>query len=427
MNNSFIIKGDICFSKRVDELVTKENGYLICKDGVSMGVFDEIPSEYKDFQVYDYTNKLVMPGLVDLHVHAPQYHYRGLGMDLELLDWLQTYTFPHEAKYVKEDYARESYKRFVDGIKYGPNTRFSIFSTLHVPATIILMDMLEESGLVSYIGKVNMDRNGTDELEETGPEVSARKTREWLEEIKDKYKNTYPILTPRFIPSCSNTLMKLLSEIQVEYELPVQSHLSENQGEIAWVKELCPDSYCYGDAYEQFHMLGNKDTKTIMAHCVWSDEGEQKLLKERGVFIAHCPNSNMNLSSGIAPIRKYIRDGQNIGLGSDVAGGTHLSIFRAMSDAIQVSKLRWRLVDEDLEPLKVEEAFYLGTLGGGKFFGKVGSFEEGYEFDAIVVDDDSYSPTKDEDWNIAQRLERTIYLSENSNILHKFVRGKKIF
>lgn len=427
MKNSFIIKGDILYSKSQTELITKENGFLVCVDGVSKGVFDEIPAEYKDLEVMDNTGKLVMPGLVDLHVHAPQYHYRGLGMDLELLDWLQTYTFPHEAKYVDVDYAKVSYRRFVDEIIKSPNTRFSIFSTLHVPSTVLLMDMLEESGLVSFIGKVNMDRNGTDELEEVGPKVSARKTREWLDEIKGKYKNTYPILTPRFIPSCSDELMNYIHEIQNEYNVPIQSHLSENQGEIAWVKELCPGTDCYGDAYEKFKLLGSEEIPTIMAHCVWSDEREQELLKERGVFIAHCPNSNMNLSSGIAPIRKYLRDNQNIGLGSDVAGGTHLSIFRAMSDAIQVSKLRWRLVDQDLEPLNVEEAFYLGTLGGGKFFGKVGSFEDGYEFDAIVVDDDNYSPTKDTDWNIHQRLERTIYLSEDSNILHKFVRGNKIF
>lgn len=422
---SFILKGDICFSESPTELKTKENGYLVCVDGISQGVFDKIPDEYKDFKLIDYTGKLIMPGLVDLHLHAPQYHYRGLGMDLELLDWLQTYTFPHEAKYVDVDYAKEAYERFIKDLVKGPNTRFSIFSTLHVPSTILLMDMMEESGLVSFVGKVNMDRNGTDELEEVGPEVSARKTREWLDDIKGKYERTFPILTPRFIPSCSDELMELLKKIQSEYKIPIQSHLSESPGEIEWVKELCPDSTCYGDAYEQFKMLGSKDAPTIMAHCVWSDEVEQNLLKERGVYIAHCPNSNMNLSSGIAPIRKYLNDGQNVGLGSDVAGGTHLSIFRAMSDAIQVSKLRWRLVDESLEALKVEEAFYLGTLGGGSFFGNVGSFKKGFEFDAIVLDDETYSPTKD--WNIHQRLERTIYLSENNNILHKFVRGRKIF
>ena len=167
------------------------------------------------------------------------------------------------------------------------------------------------------------------------------------------------------------------------------------------------------------------DCPTVMAHCVWSCEEEQELIKKQGVFIAHCPNSNTNLSSGIAPVRKYINDNQNIGLGSDVAGGTHTSIFKAMADAISVSKLRWRLVDQNYAPITAAEAFYLGTIGGGKFFGKVGSFESGYEFDAIVVDDSRYTPQNQ--WDDVQRLEKTIYLSYDSDVIHKYVQGKKLF
>ena len=110
-------------------------------------------------------------------------------------------------------------------------------------------------------------------------------------------------------------------------------------------------------------------------------------MKEQGVFIAHCPQSNMNVSSGIAPVKQYLREGQKVGLGSDVAGGAHLSIFRAMTDAIQCSKLRWRLVDQDTPALTLPEALYMATKGGGAFFGKVGSFEPGYQFDAVVLDD----------------------------------------
>lgn len=423
MERSFILKGDICFSESANKIVTYDNYYLICLDGISKGVFKTIPEQYKNLKVYDYSNKIIIPGLIDLHVHAPQYHFRGLGMDLELLDWLNTYTFPQEAKYVDIEYAKKTYKVFVDDLVKSPTTRAAIFGTLHVPATIILMDLLEESGLISYVGKVNMDRNGIDELEEESDVISEQNTREWLELIKSKYNRTYPIITPRFIPTCSDELMKKLNVIKEEYNIPVQSHLSENQGEIEWVKELCPSAKNYGDAYNQFEMFGGK-TKTIMAHCVWSDEDEQKLMKQNGVFIAHCPNSNMNLASGIAPIRKFLNEGQKIGLGSDVAGGVYLSIFKQMTDAIQVSKLRWRLVDQALKPLNIEEAFYLGTLGGGEFFGKVGSFEENYEFDALIIDDSSY---KTEDLNLHQRLERTIYLSKDENIIHKFVKGYKMY
>lgn len=423
MKNNFIIKGDICYSKNQNELNTFEDKYLICKDGISMGVFDEIPNEYKNYEIFDFSDKIIVPGLVDLHVHAPQYTYRGLGMDLELLEWLNTYTFPEESKYSDMDYAKKSYEKFVHDLKYSSTTRASIFSTLHVKSTILLMNLLEKSGMVTFVGKVNMDRNGIETLQEKDAAESEKETRRWLKEIKGKYKNTFPILTPRFTPSCTDDLMKRLGKIEEEYNLPVQSHLSENQSEIAWVKELSPKSTCYGDSYDKFHLFGDF-SKTIMAHCVWSTEEEQKLLKERGVFIAHCPNSNLNLASGIAPIRKYLNEGQNIGLGSDIAGGIHLSIFKQMSDAIQVSKMYWRLIDEKCPPLTIEEAFYLGTIGGGKFFGKVGSFDNGYEFDAVVIDDTDY---KRDDLTLHQRLERTIYMSENRHVVHKYIQGNKIF
>lgn len=421
---SFVLKGDICFSKSKTNLETKSDSYLVCINGISQGVFSKLPSEYENLKFYDYTNKLIMPGLVDLHVHAPQYYFRGLGMDLELLDWLNTYTFPQEAKYENIIYAKESYKNFVEDIKKGPNTRAVVFATLHVPSTIVLMDLFEESGLISYIGKVNMDRNGSTYLQEKDAQKSASDTVKWLEEIKDKYKRTYPILTPRFTPSCSDELMTKLSKIQKKYNLKLQSHLSENQGEIAWVSELCPNTKFYAQAYSQFDLFGG-NCPTIMAHCVWSCKQEQELMKKQGIYIAHCPNSNTNLSSGIAPVKKYLHDNQNIGLGSDVAGGTHTSIFKAMADAISVSKLRWRLVDQNWPALSISEAFYLGTLGGGSFFGKVGSFDCGYEFDAIILDDKRYTP--ENDFDIVQRVERAIYLSQDTDILHKFVRGEILF
>ena len=162
-----------------------------------------------------------------------------------------------------------------------------------------------------------------------------------------------------------------------------------------------------------------------MAHCVYSTEEEIALMKKRGVFIAHCPQSNTNIASGIAPVRRYLDEGLSIGLGSDIAGGSSLSILRAITDAIQVSKLRWRLVDNSQEPLTLEEGFYMATLGGGSFFGKVGSFEKGYEFDAIILDDSNLPHPQI--ISARDRLERLIYLSDDRNIVGKYVSGRKIF
>ena len=419
----YAIKGDICYSKDIHKIVVSKDSYVVCKDGLCAGVYKILPKCYKMVPCYDYSGKLVIPGLVDIHMHAPQYTFRGLGMDMELIDWLNTHTFVEEAKYEDEEYSNKAYDIFVEDLKYSATTRACIFGTIHHKATSELMKKLENAGMCGYVGKVNMDRNSPEYLCEKSVNQAVEDTKKWIEEVKD-LKHIKPILTPRFIPTCSDKLMESLSEIQKENKLPVQSHLSENIGEIEWVKELCPDTNFYGEAYYKYNMFGG-DCPTIMAHCVHSNDDEIELMKKQNVFVAYCPESNTNLSSGIAPIRTYIEKGLKIGLGSDIAAGSTLSIFNAMAMAIQCSKLRWRLVDQSLLPLNIDEAFYLGTKGGGEFFGKVGSFEEGYEFDAVVIDDTSIKSARE--LELKERLERYIYLAQDQYIIAKFVAGNKVF
>ena len=427
--NNFILKGNICYSISKKELKTL-CGYIVCEDGICKGVFEEIPQEYQSFEVIDYSDKLIIPGMVDLHIHAPQYAFRGIGMDYELIEWLNTYTFPEEAKYKDIEYAKKAYSIFATNIRKSATTRACIFATQHREATKILIDLMEESGVISFVGKINMDRSAPDSLVEESADISAFNTFGWLNDISGKYKFTKPILTPRFIPSCTNELMEELREIQRTYNLPVQSHLSENQGEIEWVKELIPEADFYGDAYDKFNLFGSKNLddkkiNTVMAHCVWSTPEEVERMKQNEVFIAHCPASNMNLSSGIAPIRKYLDKDMKIGLGSDVAGGESESIFRAITDCIQVSKMYWRHVNQEEKPVTFEEAFYLATSGGGEFFGKVGSFEAGYEFDAVILDDSLLASPYE--LSIRQRVERAIYQSlDIYGIVDKYVKGRKI-
>ena len=426
----FILKGNICYSVSPSELITKKDAYVVCKDGKSCGVFEEIPSEYKNLPVTDYGDKLVIPGLIDLHVHASQYAYRGLGMDLELLDWLEKYAFPEESKYASEDYAHKAYSIFASQMKKSATTRACIFATCHRVGTEILMKLMEETGLITYVGKVNMDREAPDIIREKNADFSAEETCRWIEESEAEFKNTKPVITPRFVPSCTDELMEKLGEIQKKYGVPVQSHISENLGEIEFVHALRPDNEFYGDVYDEYGLFGrdyenDREVKTVMSHCVWSGDKEVDLMKRNGVFVCHCPASNMNVASGIAPVRAYLDKGLKMGLGSDVAGGQTESLFRAITDTVQVSKLRWRLVDQSLKPLTFEEAFYLATKGGGEFFGKVGSFEEGYEFDAVILDD-SCAPHPQE-LNLAQRMERAAYLSVDlMGVSGKYVAGEKI-
>ena len=430
MSDCFVIKGNVCQTTNANGLDLHANAYVVCVDGVSKGVFDVLPDAYAELPLYDYGDALVFPGMVDLHIHAPQYAFRGMCMDLELMDWLNRYTFPEEAKYEDLAYAEKAYKLFTDALKKGATTRACIFATRHRPATELLMKLMEESGLVSYVGKVNMDREASEALVEDGADISAFTTFGWINAVKDRFSRTKPILTPRFIPCCTDKLMEELREIQMAYGIPVQSHLSESKGEIDFVKFLRPENPFYGDTYNEYDLFGKNDdidtdVKTVMAHCVWSTEDEVALMRKNGVYVAHCPASNMNLTSGIAPIRKYLDRGLNIGLGSDIAGGHSASIFRAITDAIQVSKMYFRMVDEGCKPLVFSEAFYLATKGGGSFFGKVGSFEEGYEFDAVVMDDSALPHPQT--LNLAERMERAVYLGlDEKNITAKYVAGQQV-
>ena len=417
-----LIKGSFIYSIDKDNIEIKENQYLLIRDGKSEEFYKEIPSRLKNIQIEDYGDNIIIPGLIDLHIHAPQYAFRGMGMDMQLLVWLNTYAFKEEGKYRDLEYAKKQYSKFVSDVKNSATTRLSIFATLHKDATIMLMDMLEEAGIKAYVGKVNMDRNSPEFLTEDTLK-SKEDTIEWLEDTKDRYKNIKPILTPRFIPSCTDNLMEEIKQINNIYNIPVQSHLSENKSEIEWVAELHPDTKNYAEAYDKYNLFG-KNNKTIMAHCVHCPDDELELIKQNNVVVAHCPQSNANLTSGIAPIKNMLSMGINVGLGSDIAAGSSLSIFRAMSDAVQVSKLRESLTGQKNQTLTLTEVFYLGTKGGGKFFGDVGSFEKGYEFDAVVLNDKSFGDNSD--FNLKERLERIIYLSDDRNIVAKYVAGNKI-
>lgn len=418
-NRSFVLHGDIAYSTTDRRLQTQKDGYLVVLDGLVKGVYPELPAEYRSLPLSEEKGKLIVPGLTDLHVHAPQYSFRGNGMDLRLLEWLETYTFPEESKYQDLAYADKAYGHFVDDLRKTFTTRACIFGTLHKEATLLLAEKLSKTGLITYVGLVDMDRNSPDFLRFPSVEKALSDTEEYIQKIRD-IDGVTPIITPRFTPSCTDELMEGLGNIQKKYGLKAQSHLDENPSEVAWVKELAPWSTSYADAYDRFGMLED----SIMAHCVYLTPEEKELLLSRGTYVAHCPDSNINLTSGIAPIKEFLEAGMHVGLGSDVAGGTHLNLFYQASLAIQMSKARVLYLNDPM-PLVAEEAFYLATLGGGSFFGKVGTFLEGYEADILVLDDLGTYPTA-KDLSIANRVERFLYLGQEEALKAKYVAGNPI-
>ncbi len=419
----FILKGNIAYSVSNRELCTFKDSFLVVKNGICKGVFKEIPKEFSSFKVIDYTNKLIIPGFIDLHLHASQYQFRGTGMDKELMEWLDKYAYNEESKFNDLKYAKKSYEMFVNEIKYGFTTRLCVFATSNMETTLELMQQLDDSGLVSYVGLVEMDRLSPDSIKQPSVEKAISDTEEYITKSQ-KFKYTKPIITPRFLPSCTDELMTKLSLLRKKYNLPSQSHLDENKKEIEMVMNCEKDISNYSEGYIKFDLFG-KDHNCIMAHCVYNNDKEIELLKDRNIFVAHCPESNLNLISGIAPISKYLDKDINVGLGSDVAAGSSLSLLRAARQAIQVSKMYYRYVDEKARILDCKDAFYMATLGGGKFFGKVGSFLDGYEFDAVVVDDLSTPSLRE--FNIEERIERLLYIGDERLIVDKYCQGRKVY
>ena len=418
--NPVILHGTIVHTPTKEVFDCHPDSYLISEDGKVTGIFQELPEKYKNVPVLDYGNSLILPGLCDMHVHAPQFVYRGLGIDLQLMEWLDRYAFPTEARFADLSYARIYYEAFADALAKNGTTRAVIFGTLHAPATELLMEILEKKKIGAYVGKINMDTLSPDYLCET-PKQSLADTRKWIEDTKDRFHLVKPAVTPRFIPTCSTSVLEGLGKLAQEFDLPVHSHISEDLGEMSIVRDRYPQYYNDGDVYDHFGLL---TSHTVMAHFIYPTRHEMELIKERGVTIAHCPQSNGNVAAGIPPIRQMLDLGVKVGLGSDIAGGYSVSIFRAMSEAVYLSKLQWLRSEKKDSFLSVPESFYLGTKGGGQFFGKVGSFETGYELDAIVVDDRSLCVPADR-LSTEERVERVIHLADDRNIISRFVAGEQ--
>ena len=276
-----VLRGNIIQAPRLGELDIREHGYLVLEDGVVQGVYDALPQALASAPITDYGDRLIMQSFVDMHLHAPQYPMLGMGMDLPLLDWLNTYTFRTEARFADPDFARRTYRRLASDLITNGTTRVCMFSSLHTEATWILMEELERAGVTGYVGKVNMDRNALPGILQETTEESVSETLRWLDGCH--FEHVRPIITPRFTPSCSDELMAALGEIARDRGLYVQSHLSENRGEIAWVKELHPDCAQYWETYDKFGLW--KD-HTVMAHCVHSDARECAAIRRAGVVVA---------------------------------------------------------------------------------------------------------------------------------------------
>ncbi|ROW05691.1 hypothetical protein VMCG_05232 [Cytospora schulzeri] len=334
------------------------------------------------------------PGFIDTHIHASQYPNVGIFGKSTLLAWLDTYTFPLEAGLGRDlAKARRVYGRCVRRTLSHGTTTAAYYATIDVAATNLLLDICLARGQRALVGRVCMDEERTCPAwyKDESPSQTLSRTRECVAHARRRDPEGHivrAIVTPRFAPSCTPASMRALGDLAREEGLAVQTHVSENKGEIDLVREMFPaesgGGRGYAGVYDAFGLLGER---TILAHGVHLGEGEAELLRDRGAKVSHCPCSNSALASGAARVRWLLEKGVDVGLGTDVSGGYSPSVLEAARQASLVSRHVAMGGDEGAK-LSVEEVLYLATRGGAKCVGlegRVGGFEVGMEWDAQLV------------------------------------------
>ena len=412
-------RGNVIYSQDKDTLLSKENSYILVADGIVKEICSQLPDGFPEENIIDWGNRIIIPGFCDMHVHAPQFLQRGIGMDRELLDWLSTYTYPTEAKFKDKDHARKVYAWFVDELLRQGTLHVNCFPSIHYEASEILFDILEQRGLFAFTGKLNMDQNSPEYyIEDT--EQSIIDTERFIQQHQ-KTGNVKTAIIPRFAITCSEKQLAGLGKLSEKYDVPVHSHMCESVNEVKISMELFPDYKNGADIFYQNNMLGQRPT--IMAHCIFMDDDVLALMKNPNCMAVHCPDATANINAGgIMPVKKFLDMGINLAIGSDIGSGANLSIARGIASTIQHSKIR-NMFDPTWEAVNLAEAFYMATRSGGRYFKNVGAFDEGYCFNALVIDDSNMCG---EGLTPVERLERFCYAGDDRNIRMRYILGNEV-
>ena len=414
-----LFHGNIVYSKDRTGLAVHEGSWLGVENGAVAGLWPRMPEAYAGAPVTELGEGVLIPAFSDLHVHAPQYLNRGLEMDLLLQDWLEQCTFPMEARFADLDFAKLVYDAFLRDMVDNGTLHACVFGSIHRPATGYLLERMDQLGMKGFVGKVNMDRNASADLVETA-EGSLRETEAFLEAYAHN-KHTRPILTPRFAPTCTEELISGLGKLGKKYGVGVQTHLVESRWEAKTARALFPDRSCDTEIYEVAGLMDNGPV--VGAHFIFPTEADVDILQRHGGFAVHCPDATTSIIAGIMETGALLDRGVNIGLGSDVSGGHHVGVYTQAGRAVQLSKLKQFYEPAGNRKLSFPEAFFLATRQGGALFGKVGAFEPGYAFDALVIDglhDDARALSP------AQVAERFCYIGTPANITARYLDGRKL-
>ncbi|MEI4768086.1 guanine deaminase [Psychrobacillus sp. FJAT-51614] len=380
------------------------------------------------------------PGFIDLHVHAPQWAQSGTALDIPLYDWLNTYTFPLESKFSDLDFAKNVYQDVVSTLLANGTTTALYFATVHKEASLVLAEICSKKGQRGLVGKVVMDNlEQTPEFyRDADTQAALIDTEEFILAVKELAKSTkqgvYPVVTPRFIPSCTDDALKGLGALAAKYDTHIQSHCSESDWEHGYVQER----FNKNDAFA-LHDFGLLSEKSVMAHCNFLNDNDADLFVETGTAVSHCPVSNAYFANSVIPIAHLHSKGVEIGLGSDISGGFSPSLFDNARQAVISSRMLEDGVNTSLPAdgrgvpnsrITINEAFYFATAGGGESLSlPIGRLAENYAWDIQIIDINLPSariPVFNSDEDLNDVFQKIMYLVRPENIREVWVQGEKV-
>ena len=397
-----------------DGLLIVGNGH-VHETGEAEALLPGLPG---DVELVEHRDKLIIPGMIDCHVHFPQIDIIA-SYGEQLLDWLNRYAYPVEQKFADAAHAAEVADFFVDELLRNGTTTALVFATVHPQSVDAIFDKALKQNMRLLAGKVLMDKNCPEELRDD-PQSGYTDSLALIDKWHGKGRLSYAI-TPRFAVTSSEDQLAEAGRLASEHpEVYVHTHLAENGDEVELIAKQFPWSASYLDVYEHFGLVRER---SVFAHCLHFDDRDRKTLSEHGGAIAFCPTSNLFLGSGLFDLRSANDKGIRVGLGTDVGGGTSLSVLRTASDAYKVLHLQ----GQALPPF---DALYMATLGAARALyleDKIGNFEPGKEADFVVLDSRATSITarrlsKSDD--VAEKLFALILLGDDRSVVATYLMGK---
>ena len=407
-----------------DQVRYVEDGLLITEQGkvTWFGTWQEGQARItNEMEFAHYPDQLIVPGFIDTHIHFPQTEMMGAYGE-QLLEWLNTYTFPTEMQFKDKKYADEIAHFFVNELLKNGTTTALVFCTVHPQSVDALFEAAERHQMRLIAGKVMMDRHAPEDLCDTA-ETAYTESKALIEKWHAKGRNLYAI-TPRFAPTSTPEQLEKAGQLKAEYpDVYVHTHLSENKNEIAWVKDLFPEQKGYLDVYHHYGLTGSQ---SVFAHCVHLEEAEWDCMHDTDSAIAFCPTSNLFLGSGLFPLKKTWEKNVKVGLGTDIGAGTSFSQLQTLNEAYKVQQLQG-------DKLSAFESLYHATLGGAKALNlddKLGNFNLGKEADFVVLNLNAtalQTLRQQRAKNIEDALFALFTMGDDRNVQATYVYGQKAF